>query len=243
MNGQAEDRRGPLEAYRRREDQFVADARANVDTIRGMGMIGDLRRHWHGAHINTIEATRHGSDVNASFAVLSRTLRLIVQSSILGIGAYLTMQNALSSGALIACSIIFARALAPVDQALRTGAPYFPRDKAGEKLCSVATYGTADEERIRLRPPSRSFAVSGLGSCVAGSQESRFFPAFHFAWRQVIAWRSSAQAALASHPSCGLSLGRLHQFQARSVSTARRCNNGRMPHAPSTSATSPKTFN
>ena len=157
--------RGPAraaEAYRRREDQFVTDARANVDTIRGMGMIGDLRRHWHGAHINTIEATRHGSDVNASFAVLSRTLRLIIQSSILGIGAYLTMQNALSSGALIACSIIFARALAPVDQAVAHWRTILSARQSWKRLRSVAAHVTADEERIELRPPSRSLAVSSL---------------------------------------------------------------------------------
>ena len=157
----------------------MTDARANVDTIRGMGMIGDLRRHWHGAHINTIEATRHGSDVNASFAVLSRTLRLIVQSSILGIGAYLTMQNALSSGALIACSIIFARALAPVDQAVAHWRTILSARQSWKRLRSVATYGTADEERILLRPPSRSFAVSGL-SVASPDRKKMILPSVSF---------------------------------------------------------------
>jgi len=174
--------RGPArvaEAYRRREDQFVTDARANADTIRGMGMIGDLRRHWHGAHINTIEVARHGSDVNASFAVLSRTLRLIVQSSILGIGAYLTMQNALSSGALIACSIIFARALAPVDQAVAHWRTILYARQSWIRLRSVAVQVTADEERIELRPPSRSLAVSNL-SVASPDRKKMILPSVSF---------------------------------------------------------------
>ena len=157
--------RGPAraaEAHRRREDQFVTDARANIDTIRGMGMISDLRRHWHGAHLNTIGATQRGSDVNTSFTVLSRNLRLIVQSSILGIGAYLAMQNELSSGALIACSIIFARALAPVDQAVAHWRTILSARQSWKSLRAVASHSTPDDDRLELRPPSRSLAVSNI---------------------------------------------------------------------------------
>jgi ATP-binding cassette subfamily C protein len=150
------------DAHRRREDQFVSDARANIDTVRGMGMIGDLRRHWHGAHVNSIETTQRGSDLNASFAVLSRNLRLIVQSSILGIAAYLTMQNELSSGALIACSIIFARALAPIDQAVAHWRTILAARQSWKRLRAVASDSTSDDDRLTLRPPNRSLLVSNL---------------------------------------------------------------------------------
>ncbi|MBO6550239.1 MAG: type I secretion system permease/ATPase, partial [Rhizobiales bacterium] len=63
-------------------------------------------------------AGQAGADSNARFTSLSRALRLILQSAILGIGAYLVISNELSPGALIAASIIFARALAPVDMAV-----------------------------------------------------------------------------------------------------------------------------
>ena len=101
-----------------REDSFVASARLNAETVKAMGMLGDLARLWHTQHGQTADAQRVAGDSNSGYAALSRSLRLILQSAILGTGAYLAIANELSPGALIAASIIFARALAPVDVAV-----------------------------------------------------------------------------------------------------------------------------
>lgn len=147
---------------RRREDQFVTDARNNLDTIRGMGMISDLRRHWHALHVQTIETNQSGSDINASFSVFSRTLRLIMQSSILGTGAYLAINNELSNGALVACSIIFARALAPIDQAVAHWRTILAARRSWQRLHALSADDPANDRRTELRPPQRSFVVSNL---------------------------------------------------------------------------------
>ena len=151
------------EVHARYEERFVADVRGNMDTVGGMGMVADLRRHWHGSHANTVELARNGSDLNASFAVISRNLRLIVQSSILGLGAYLTMQNELSSGALIACSIIFARALAPIDQAVAHWRGILAARQSWRRLRAITVEDPANDGRIELRTPSRSLTVSNIG--------------------------------------------------------------------------------
>jgi PrtD family type I secretion system ABC transporter len=98
-----------------REDGFVASARLNAETVKAMGMLGDLARLWGAHHGQTAEAQRNAGDPIAGFAALSRSLRLILQSTILGVGAYLAIANELSPGVLIAASIVFGRALAPVD--------------------------------------------------------------------------------------------------------------------------------
>ena len=150
-----------VESCGRREERFVADVRANMDTVGGMGMTPDLRRQWNAAHADTVERGRSGSDVNASYAVISRNLRLIVQSTILGLGAYFAMQNELSSGALIACSIIFARALAPVDQAVAHWRTILAARQSWKRLSAI-TANPASGDRLELRPPSRSLAVSNI---------------------------------------------------------------------------------
>ena len=53
-----------------------------------------------------------------TFGAISRVLRMILQSALLGLGAYLTINGELSAGAIIACSVASARALAPVDLAI-----------------------------------------------------------------------------------------------------------------------------
>ncbi len=53
-----------------------------------------------------------------TFGAISRVLRMILQSAILGLGAYLTIKGDLSAGAIIAASVASARASAPVDLAI-----------------------------------------------------------------------------------------------------------------------------
>lgn len=160
-----------LELQSRSEEQFVSDVRANMDTVGGMGMTPDLRRHWNLAHARTIEGTQGGSDRNASYAVVSRNLRLITQSAILGLGAYLTMQMELSSGALIASSIIFARALAPVDQAVVHWRTILSARRCWKRISVMTLRGPDLGEHTELRPPSRSLAVSNVAVGTQGSRK------------------------------------------------------------------------
>jgi ABC-type protease/lipase transport system fused ATPase/permease subunit len=44
--------------------------------------------------------------------------RMPVQSAMLGLGAYLAIQNEISAGTIIATSILASRALSPIDQAI-----------------------------------------------------------------------------------------------------------------------------
>lgn len=159
------------ELQARSEEQFVSDVRANMDTVGGMGMVADLRRHWNLAHVRAIESTQGGSDRNASFAVVSRNLRLIMQSAILGLGAYLTMQMELSSGALIASSIIFARALSPVDQAVAHWRTILAARRCWKRLSALTLRDSDFDERTELRPPSRSLAVSSIAVGAQGSRK------------------------------------------------------------------------
>ncbi len=46
----------------------------------------------------------------------SKAIRLLLQSSILALGAYLAVYQVITPGVMIAASIIGGRALAPVDQ-------------------------------------------------------------------------------------------------------------------------------
>ena len=59
------------------------------------------------------------SDVTAGLGSVARVLRLLLQSTVLGVGAYLVIEQQATAGIIIASSIITARALAPADIAHR----------------------------------------------------------------------------------------------------------------------------
>ena len=95
--------------------------RRNGETIIAMGMAGSLAQRWAGVNNRYIAAGARLSDVAGSYGSVSKVLRLLLQSMILGLGAYLVIRQELTAGAMIAASIMMGRALAPIET--RTGAP------------------------------------------------------------------------------------------------------------------------
>ncbi|AGA64365.1 type I secretion system ATPase [Liberibacter crescens BT-1] len=58
----------------------------------------------------------HVSKISTFGSVFTKTLRMILQSAVLGLGAWLVLRQSLSSGSIIAASIVTSRALAPLEQ-------------------------------------------------------------------------------------------------------------------------------
>jgi ATP-binding cassette subfamily C protein len=97
----------------------LADAsRRNSETAFAMGMADVLSRRWVAANDRYIESIGRSSDVVGGFGSISKVLRLLLQSIMLGTGAYLVIKQELTSGAMIASSIMMGRALAPIETAI-----------------------------------------------------------------------------------------------------------------------------
>ena len=62
--------------------------------------------------------TLAASDRGGAFAAISRSLRLFLQSLMLGLGAWLAIRGEVTPGIMIAGSILLGRVLAPIDQAV-----------------------------------------------------------------------------------------------------------------------------
>lgn len=87
----------------------------NPDSIHAMGMLSSHRMKWFNLHSQFLNAQAKGS-MNAGYiTALSKFFRLAMQSLILGLGALLAIEHQISSGMVIAGSILLGRALAPVD--------------------------------------------------------------------------------------------------------------------------------
>ena len=83
--------------------------------VSALGLKENLSDQWLGARaLETKLRLGHGDRV-AGFAVLSRTMRLYLQSAMLALGAYLVLQGSLTAGAMIAASILLGRAMAPIE--------------------------------------------------------------------------------------------------------------------------------
>jgi ATP-binding cassette, subfamily C, bacterial PrsD len=97
---------------------LLIDARRNTEAAAAMSMGEDLCRRWGAGYVNTISHTRELADHASVFGALSKTARLVLQSAILAVGAYLVIEAQMSPGAMIASSVMLARALSPIDQVI-----------------------------------------------------------------------------------------------------------------------------
>jgi ATP-binding cassette subfamily C protein len=99
--------------------QTLADAHArNSEVLRAMGFTGRAIARYETANAEHLALQTRTNDIAGTLTGLSKVLRMILQSAILGLGAYLTIRGEMSAGAIIAASVASGRALAPVDMAI-----------------------------------------------------------------------------------------------------------------------------
>ena len=98
---------------------MLADAtQRNAEIIRALGMMDRLTARWSQANERYLRQNIRATDVYANLGSGAKVLRYILQSGMLGIGAYLVVADRASGGIMIASSIMMGRALAPVEVAL-----------------------------------------------------------------------------------------------------------------------------
>jgi len=90
----------------------------NAEVVQAMGMLPALLERWQGDRERGLRCQQEAGDRTGWIYGGSKFARLLVQVAILGLGAYLVLQGALTGGGMIASSILLGRALAPVEQAI-----------------------------------------------------------------------------------------------------------------------------
>jgi PrtD family type I secretion system ABC transporter len=90
----------------------------NSEVVTGMGLGPRLKSRWQQSNAIAVQAQQQASDVGGGLGAIARVLRMVLQSAVLAVGAYLVIQGEASAGIIIASSIVSSRALAPVDLAI-----------------------------------------------------------------------------------------------------------------------------
>ena len=97
----------------------IADgARRNAEVVHALGMVDRFARRWGGANSLYLRHQQGASDVSGGFGAVSKVLRMLLQSAVLAVGAYLVIAGEVTGGVMIAASILTSRALAPVELAI-----------------------------------------------------------------------------------------------------------------------------
>ncbi|WP_101068389.1 type I secretion system permease/ATPase [Roseovarius salinarum] len=99
--------------------EAMADSfRSEAEMVRATGMSDTAFARWQEARDRSLRAQIGAADLMGGFTSFSKSFRLLLQSAMLGVGAFLVLRGELTPGAMIAGSILLGRALAPVEQAI-----------------------------------------------------------------------------------------------------------------------------
>jgi ATP-binding cassette subfamily C protein len=88
----------------------------NAETVRTLGMVSGAGSHWGTQFGQSILASDRLVTINALFGSISRSVRLLLQIAMYGVGAYLTLRGEMTAGMIFAASMVSARAMQPLDQ-------------------------------------------------------------------------------------------------------------------------------
>ncbi len=141
------------------------------ETVRALGMIGAMTARWRTIHDETVCLQNRLSDVSGGFSSAIKGIRLLLQSIILGVGAYLAIHQQVSAGAMIAASIIAARALAPLELAVGNWRQYGEALQAYRHLSDVLTAPSTGQESFELPPPRAELLVEDVSFTPAGRKQ------------------------------------------------------------------------
>ncbi len=144
-----------------RDTGFAEQSQRNLETLQAMGMVGHAVAQWRIGHDAAAADAQRASERVEWLAALSRAFRLLLQSAILGLGAYLAIRQQVSAGAIIAASIIAGRALAPIDQLIAGWRNIVRARQAHQRLRQHLDAPSAPAP-VQLPNPSGAVSVRGL---------------------------------------------------------------------------------
>lgn len=150
---------------------YAEASRRNAEVIRAMGLSARFGRLWSEQSLRFLKDQRRVSDVVGGTGALSRALRMMLQSLMLGLGAYLVISGEASAGVIIASSIMLSRALAPVDIAIANWRGFMSaRQSYGQLSKTLATFAVRSQP-MALPRPQQTLSVEGLTVAAPGQQK------------------------------------------------------------------------
>ena len=146
-------------------------ANRNAEAIAAMGFLPEVIDRWIEGHSRVTRLQRRAGDVSCLFSGVSKTIRQVVQSASLALGAWLVIRGELTGGSIIAASVIVQRALQPIEQVIANWRSMIGAYQAWQGLQTVFCLFADEKDRTSLPAPSDSLRVEGLFVAPAGERE------------------------------------------------------------------------
>jgi len=134
----------------------------NAEAIEAMGMLSRVRELWYRKQESFLKLQTMASERASVISSITSAARLTFQSGILGLGAYLAIQNIVTPGIMIAASILLGMALRPVQMAIGTWKQFLSARTSYGRLEELLGIFVEEEDNMSLPAPTGTVTVSNL---------------------------------------------------------------------------------
>jgi ATP-binding cassette subfamily C exporter for protease/lipase len=136
----------------------------NAEVIEAMGMLPNMRKRWYAQHIKFLKLQAEASQKASRIGSITKFVRVSVQSLILGVGALLVINGEVTSGMMIAGSILLGRALGPVEQIIAVWRQWSSVVSAYHRLQKLLADNPPRLAGMELPKPEGHLAVEGVSA-------------------------------------------------------------------------------
>ena len=148
----------------------ISNSLKNSEVISAMGMTEDLRHRQEARFDQVLSLQTEASSSAGILQSLSKTFRLVMQSLMLGLGAFLAISGEISPGMMIGGSLLLGRALAPIDMLVGTWKGFVLARGQYDRLGLLLNQIPKDAETMTLPEPTGKLSVEQLMVVPPGSK-------------------------------------------------------------------------
>jgi len=153
-------------------DRAASRLQSEAELVQSLGMQTRALDRWRALRSAALGDGIAAADRVGGYTTLTKTLRLFLQSAMLGLGAYLVLQGELTAGAMIAGSILMGRALAPIEQAIGQWAVVQRGLKGWNALAELLALSPEQPPRTPLPKPKAQLEVQQISVIPPGMQQA-----------------------------------------------------------------------
>ena len=153
-----------------RRNDLASASRRNAEVMIAMGMAGRLGKRWSEANAKYLAGNQNASDITGGLGAIAKVLRMMLQSAVLGVGAYLVIHQEATAGIIIAGSILSARALAPVDLAIAHWKSFVAARQSWHRLNRLLEQMPLRATPTQLQTPTSRLSVEAVSMVAPGDQ-------------------------------------------------------------------------
>lgn len=142
--------------------QFAASALKNGEAVRGLGMGDTISERWNATQNEVVATQAITTERAAAVTAVSKFVTMLVQTALLGAGAYLAIEQLVSPGVMMASSIMMGRALMPVQMVVGQWKRIIALRGSYQRLQQIFAQMPEQAATTNLPPPVGKLEVSNM---------------------------------------------------------------------------------